>query len=449
MSNAVADYRYRGQSASEHRDLRGLLPVAAVIAYPFLLDAFHAAVGPVGSRPSALAISAATFALIAAFAVPLLGIVAANRSSTYKPSMRRLAYLSVTAPTLYVFLGVVNYMVKSAYPDELIWGIGWALIAAWAWFARSRAPENAEPHVARGRVAHGIVAAIVAIYVLFHIFNHLFLLEGPQAHTAMMHLGETAYRAPAVESILVVLLLFMCCSGAYLAWRWSAADTRHDFFRTFQIASGVFIMVYLIGHMDSVFIYARLYLGIQTDWKFAVGAPDGMIHNAWNIRLLPHYALGVFFVLAHMLAGLRGILIKHGFRQRMANGVWAAGTTASAGIAAAIIVGMCLVVPVTELSEGAADRYATGAPTPAAGVANRKLPLAAAAFAPAGFMYRGRRGLTPTLRIHANLVQLAESAHARIHRRTGSKFAGWARRAATITGTFSARIRPYANAEGE
>lgn len=330
--------------ANGARDLLGLLPAAAVIVYPFLLDAFHAVAGPVGTRMSGIAIAGGTLVLIAVFAVPLVGILVANRAVCVKPSMRRLAYLSVAAPTLYVFLGVVNYMAKSAYPDELIWVVGWVAIAAWAWYGRST-PDNRSPQVSRGRVAHGLVAAVIAVYVLFHLFNHLFLLAGAGSAMHMMHLGEHVYRARGVEMLLVFAMLFMCASGGYLAWRWSASDSRHDFFRTFQIASGVFLMMYIVGHMDSVFVYARLFLGVPTDWKFATGAPAGMIHDAWNIRLLPHYALGVFFVLAHMATGARGIALAHGLRRKVANRLWTVWVTLSAGIAAAIIVGMVNVVP--------------------------------------------------------------------------------------------------------
>src|SRR5262249_3895616 len=44
--------------------------------------------------------------------------------------------------------------------------------------------------------------------------------------------------------------------------------------------------------MDSVFIFARTYLGIDTGWDFATGAPTGLIKDPWNIRLVPHYWLG-------------------------------------------------------------------------------------------------------------------------------------------------------------
>ncbi|KAF1016338.1 MAG: hypothetical protein GAK31_01832 [Stenotrophomonas maltophilia] len=54
---------------------------------------------------------------------------------------------------------------------------------------------------------------------------------------------------------------------------------RHDGFRRFQAASGAYLSAFMLGHMNSVFIYARTYLGIPTDWNFATGAPTGLIHD--------------------------------------------------------------------------------------------------------------------------------------------------------------------------
>ena len=120
---------------------------------------------------------------------------------------------------------------------------------------------------------------------------------------------------------------------------WPAAP--QGFHRTFQVGSGAYLSLYILGHMNSVFIYARSFLGIPTDWNFAIGAPTGLIHDAWNIRLLPHYALGVFFVLSHLASGLRVVLIAHGVDRRAANRLWGAGVAISAVISAAIIAGMC------------------------------------------------------------------------------------------------------------
>jgi hypothetical protein len=196
------------------------------------------------------------------------------------------------------------------------------------------------PEVARWRVAHGVTATVLFLYVSFHLTNHLYgLIGGPDAHAAVMKIGRAVYRSAVGEPLLVGAMLFQIATGVYLAWRWSAA--AHDFQRTYQVASGAYLSLFILGHMNSVFIYARSVLGIPTDWNFAIGAPAGLIHDAWNIRLLPHYALGVFFVLGHIASGLRVVLIAHGVDRRNADRLWVACVAVSIIVAAAIIAGMC------------------------------------------------------------------------------------------------------------
>ncbi|WP_375394655.1 hypothetical protein [uncultured Sphingomonas sp.] len=315
-----------------------LTPALAAICYPLLLDAFHSVVGPPETRLAASAVVAAAAMLACILAVPALGLVFATREHV-GTSARRLAYACVVAPTVYVFLGVVQAMAGSILPDELVWCVFWSGAALWVWSRPYGSAARPAPAIGRWRVVHGITGAIVLLYVGFHIINHLFGLIGPDAHAAVMDLGRKVYRAPFIEPLLVALMLFQVASGLYLAWRWSV--TALDFQKTFQVASGVYLSVFILGHMNSVFLYARTYLGIPTGWAFATGAPTGLIHDAWNIRLLPHYLLGIFFVLAHLSSGLRGVLIAHGTNRRTADRLWLACASASAVIATAIIVGMC------------------------------------------------------------------------------------------------------------
>src|SRR6185437_4795974 len=336
MMEAFARPQTRRRFLEKRFDYLALVPAAAAICYPFLLDAFHAIVGTQAANPPLLAIASATLILVVAFAVPFLGIALACRS-TSNPASRRLAYASVVSPTLYVFLGVLQALIKSPVPDEVVWCAIWLPIAIWSQSARNPVAADA-PAVGGWRVVHGITAAVLVIYVVFHLTNHLFGLVGPDAHAAVMKIGHVVYRSAVGEPLLVAAMLFQISTGLFLAWRWSSA--AHDFQRTYQVASGVYLSMFIIGHMNSVFIYARSFLGIPTDWNFAIGAPTGLIHDAWNIRLLPHYALGAFFVLTHLASGLRAVLIAHGVDQRNADRLWTVCVAMSAAIAAAIIAGM-------------------------------------------------------------------------------------------------------------
>lgn len=48
--------------------------------------------------------------------------------------------------------------------------------------------------------------------------------------------------------------------------------------------------------------------------------------GGWNVRLIPHYSLGVWFVVTHMGIGLRGVLLAHRVSPAAANRVaWGVG----------------------------------------------------------------------------------------------------------------------------
>jgi hypothetical protein len=70
--------------------------------------------------------------------------------------------------------------------------------------------------------------------------------------------------------------------------------------------------------------FARTYLGIDTGWAFATGAPAGLVKDPWNIRLVPDYWLGVFFFLAHLAAEAGVVLMAHGVRKVHADRTWSA-----------------------------------------------------------------------------------------------------------------------------
>lgn len=315
----------------------GVLPVAAALAYPFFLTGFHATISSGGVAMAALL-------LAGAFAMPLSGIAFAWRlnggMSQFDLRARRLAFASIAAPPLFVFVGVAPGLAGIHIPDITIWVAIWLAAGLSVWFAPDgpAAQTPARP-IAHWRVAHGVAAALIACFVLFHLTNHLLGLEGPETHKAIMTAGRKVYRAPFIEPVLVALLLFQIASGVRLAWRWSSL--KLDAYRIFQVGSGAYLAMFLLAHMNSAFLSARAVHHIDTNWAWASGAPTGLIHDAWNIRLLPHYALGVFFILGHLASGLRMVMLAHGANATIANRFWIAALAAAALIAAAIIAGLC------------------------------------------------------------------------------------------------------------
>lgn len=324
------------------------VPVLATAIYPFFLNAFHAvitgsgAANPITTGSLILAI----LLMLVVFAVPAAGLILACRAIDRRHNaasqlrQRRLALFMICAPTLYCFIGVNNFMLGSPVPDELIWmvlwlGLGLFLSKAASGIERPVAPIRAMPAL---RVAHGVAGVVVLLFVVFHLFNHIFGLAGPESHTEVMEIGRRIYRSPFVEPILVIALLFQVASGLRLAWNWSSVGS--DNYRIFQVGSGVFLSVFILGHLNAVFVFARTYAGIETGWDFASGDPVGMLRDPWSIRLLPHYAIGVFFVITHLFSGLRVVLLSHGVCRKTANESWWIGAGIGALVSLMIMLGI-------------------------------------------------------------------------------------------------------------
>lgn len=324
-------------------------PIGVTLVYPFMLNAFHALVTDDHGAAVTLGFLGYVFAallLSGLFAVPGMGMILACRRSRSSDSLgadvrvRRLALFIVAAPTLYCFIGVNMLMLGVTVPDQWTWVVCWLLLGCILTLKRSPAtvPVTRPKEMPALRVAHGVAGVIVLLFVFFHLFNHLFGLISPQAHTAVMDMGRKVYRSSFVEPVLIAALLFQVASGLRLAWTWSVHNV--DPWRIFQLGSGFFLAVFILGHMNAVFIFARTVLGIDTGWAFASGDPVGMIHDPWGIRLLPHYAIAVFFVLAHLVSGLRVVLLAHGLKRARVNRLWWTGAALSAAVSLLIMLGM-------------------------------------------------------------------------------------------------------------
>jgi len=325
-----------------------LAPPLAALLYPFALEGFNTSVTRIAASASTLPWLSAAACLALAFAMPLLAILAAmSFSEIGHPTVaqlraKRTALLAVAAPTLFTFVGVVLTMLHDPMPDTWLWVACWAIALALLLRSDNGTPAVVAPRPVPAplRVAHGVSAlAIVMIFLTLHIANHLMFPAGEGMYDAVMKVFRHVYRNDILQPLVVALFLFQVGTGLFFVWRLTAAPS--DRFRTFQIASGVYLAFYLLDHMDSVFIFARTYLGIDTDWDWATGAPTGLVKDRWNIRLVPHYWLGAFFVLAHLAAGARDVMMAHGVGKAFADRFMVGGAVVAGLVATVIMLGMC------------------------------------------------------------------------------------------------------------
>lgn len=318
-----------------------LLPVAAAVSYPTLLAMSHAAGG--GSPYSRLGL------LLGAFLVPVSGMLALfglERASAPGGRLfvaKRASTLVVAAPPMYTLMGVLLYLMKINGHDNAVWCAMWCVLAAGFGMQTFVSPDVPAPQAAATRhvqlrAAHGIVSLFVlAIFLAPHLFNHLLGLLGTDTHRSVMLVLRKLYRAGLVEPVVIAAFFFQVVSGLVLLRHRTAR--KNDLFGVLQIASGAYLAVFIVGHINSVFTLAR-YAGTETDYAWATGAPAGLLGDAWNIRLLPHYCLAVFFVLAHLAGGLRIVMLAHGAARPRADRITWVLVALAACAALAISAGM-------------------------------------------------------------------------------------------------------------
>ena len=70
--------------------------------------------------------------------------------------------------------------------------------------------------------------------------------------------------------------------------------------------------------------------------EFEFSVHTGLLLDAWNVRLIPHYSLAVLFVIGHLAVGSRAVLLGHGVVAAVADR--AAWIICSTGLALAIII---------------------------------------------------------------------------------------------------------------
>jgi hypothetical protein len=106
-----------------------------------------------------------------------------------------------------------------------------------------------------------------------------------------------------------------------------------------QLGSGIYMLCFFASHISAVF-RARHLRDTDTNWRWLTSS--SFLHDDWTARLTPHYWLGVIALGVHASAGLRGVLLSHGVRERRANAVFAVISLGMLGVASAIMVGLVL-----------------------------------------------------------------------------------------------------------
>jgi hypothetical protein len=319
-------------------------PAVLALGYPWYLASLH---DFAAERQVLLAL----LALALTLAVPASAFVSLyilGRQSAITPNriaLQRLAHLTFASPPLYVILGCFLYLMKINGADANVWVGMWLMILCETLLVLLSNPKEdaaATPvrlNTAPVRAAHGAASlAIIVVFLFPHLGNHTVGILGAHTHRAVMLVLRHLYRAGLIEPALISLFLFQIVSGLVLIVP-KIGSKQQDLLGVLQTASGAYLVIFIASHMNAVFVLAR-YFGTDTDYAWATGLPTGLLADAWNVRLIPHYGLGVWLVLAHIACGLRTVMLAHNVPRQQANAICWAAIAAGTLWSTVIIAGM-------------------------------------------------------------------------------------------------------------
>lgn len=249
-----------------------------------------------------------------------------------------VAYLGVGAPAMYSFLGGwLDSQRWIPYRANGVWVVLWCVLALLTIVERPGEIEGVNTRSAKLAFAHGISAAVITTFAVFHLANHLAGVFGGETHMAVMRHLRLVYRQPVIEVVLLACVGFQVVSGAVLLSRRTRRPST-GWIETLQNASGAYLLLFFASHISAV-LRTRYLRHIDTNWIWLT--TNNLLKDPWSVRLVPYYFLGVLALAVHGGCGLRWVLSEHG-RQRDAD--WAFIATVTAGGLIALIIISAVVI---------------------------------------------------------------------------------------------------------
>jgi hypothetical protein len=181
--------------------------------------------------------------------------------------------------------------------------MAWYILTALVALAASLpASDSVSPASAtKFRHIHALSAIVLATFALAHVFNHSLAIVSLGTHRAVLNALRLVYRQNVGQTILVAAVVVQVCTGMTMVWKYYLR--RATPLRNLQLLSGVYLAVFLVTHLITVFTTRRS--GIDTDFVWASHAPAGLLAGLSTVPLLPRYSLAVLAVFVHLACQAR------------------------------------------------------------------------------------------------------------------------------------------------
>ena len=203
------------------------------------------------------------------------------------------AWLATVTPALF------TAMRRISSNQLMAWYVLTVLVALAAFLPAS---DSVSPASATNfRHIHATSAIVLATFALAHVFNHSLAIISIGMHTAVLHLFRLAYRQNVGQTILIGAVAMQVCTGLMMVWKYHLR--RSTPLRNLQLVSGVYLAIFLVTHLITVF--TTRHSGIDTDFVWASHAPAGLLAGLSTVPLLPRYSLAVLAVFIHLACQAR------------------------------------------------------------------------------------------------------------------------------------------------
>lgn len=143
---------------------------------------------------------------------------------------------------------------------------------------------------------HRASAALIGLYLLAHLANHLAAVGSVASHIAFMDAVRRVSRVPLLEALLLACVLFQAVSGLVLVAR--RRGERQALFDRLQALSGLYLAFFLLVHVGSV-LAGRVVQGVDTNFYFAAA---GLHVAPFPLFFFPYYGLALLALGVHLAA---------------------------------------------------------------------------------------------------------------------------------------------------
>ena len=146
----------------------------------------------------------------------------------------------------------------------------------------------------RMRALHRFSSAIIGVFALVHVANHLAAAGGVASHIAFMNVARAVYRLTLVEAVLLASVMVQVVTGLLLArhgWH-----QLHGLVARLQVAAGLYLAPFLLLHTSAI-LAGRGLFHLDTNFYFAAA---GFHVPPFQWFFGPYYLLAVIAFFTHL-----------------------------------------------------------------------------------------------------------------------------------------------------